>query len=80
MSFGSIVTDFFVVAIILVVFIASDRLLLGIRCGSYSFTGFYWVLLGFIGSYWVVLGFTGFLKVLLSFTGFFRVLPGFTEF
>ena len=43
----------------------------------WSFSVFYWVLLGFASFYWVLLGFTGFYCVLLGFARFYWV---FTEF
>ena len=39
---------------------------------------FYRVLPSFTGFYWVLLGFTGFYRVLPSFTGFYWILLGFT--
>ena len=37
-----------------------------------SFTGFYWVLLGFTEIFYVLLSFTGFYWFLLGFTEFYR--------
>ena len=51
------------------------RVLLG-----FTFTGFYWILLGFIRFYWVLLGFTEFYWVLQSFIGFYPVKVRFTWF